>query len=257
MNSFPAAGSSKFLQHPTILAFAHRGGGGELPENTLPAFQRAVDLGYQYLETDVHATADGVVVAFHDSVLDRVTNRSGKLHSLPWSEVSKARIAGIEKIPLLTDILECFPNVRINIDPKHDSVLEPLANILKSTKSIDRVCIGSFSNRRIKEIRKLLGAELCTSAGTLETIKFRTSVMGIGLKIIPYQCLQVPVSYGPIKIVTKQFVDKAHESSLQVHVWTVDDPNEMNELIDLGVDGLMTDYPEILRKVLITRNLWV
>ena len=115
----------------------------------MPAFSHAVKLGYHYLETDVHATADGVVVAFHDDSLDRVTDRRGQIADLAWKEVSRARVAGQEPVPLLTELLEEFPETRINIDPKHDSVVEPLANVLLATDAVERVCVGAFSDRRL------------------------------------------------------------------------------------------------------------
>src|SRR5690242_6649092 len=119
-----------FLDWPGPLAFAHRGGASEAPENTLPAFEHAIRLGFTYLETDVHATADGQLVAFHDDHLDRVTDASGAIASLPWSVVQRARVDGREPIPLLEDLLGAFPDARVNIDPKHDDAVEPLAEVL-------------------------------------------------------------------------------------------------------------------------------
>lgn len=245
-----------FLDHPGVLAFAHRGGAGDWPENTMPAFRHAVALGYRYLETDVHATADGVVVAFHDDSLDRVTDRRGRISDLTWKEVSRARVDGQEPIPLLTDLLEEFPETRINIDPKHDSVLEPLASVLRASAAVSRVCIGAFSDRRLTAIRTLLGPNLCTSAGPRATSRFRAASWGTPLGQVPYQCLQVPARFGPIPVVDQRLLAEAHRRSLQVHVWTIDDPDEMRRLLDLGVDGLMTDRPAVLREVLIERGLW-
>ena len=222
----------------------------------MPAFRHAIGLGYRYLETDAHATADGVVVAFHDNSLDRVTDRQGQIADLSWSEVARARIGHQEPIPLLTDLLEEFPDARINIDPKHDSVVEPLAKLLQATNAINRVCVGAFSDRRLSKIRKLLGPDLCTSAGPRATSRFRAASWGAPLGAVPYHCLQVPIRLGLIPVVDQRFVDEAHRRFLQVHVWTVDDPTEMHELLDLGVDGLMTDHPTVLREVLVARGLW-
>src|SRR5690606_30716554 len=154
MPSFP------FLDHPGPIPFAHRGGASEAPENSLPAFQHAIDLGFRYLETDVHATADGVLVAFHDDVLDRVTGHRGRIDELTWDEVSAARIDGREPIPLLEDILTTWPDARVNIDPKADTAVEPLVEVLRRTRAVDRVCIGSFSDERIDRVRDGLGPEL-------------------------------------------------------------------------------------------------
>ena len=119
-----------YLDHPGILAFAHRGGAGDAPENTLPAFALAADLGYRYFETDAHLTADGVVVAFHDDVLDRVTDGTGAIAHLPWADVAQARVGG-QPIPRMDELLETFPAARVNIDPKHDPVIAPLADLLQ------------------------------------------------------------------------------------------------------------------------------
>jgi glycerophosphoryl diester phosphodiesterase len=246
-----------YLDHPGTLAFAHRGGTEAHPENSLAAFGHAVGLGYTYLETDVHATADGTVLAFHDVALDRVTDRSGRIAELSWSEVAEARIGGTEPIPLLADLFTAFPGVRINIDPKDDRVVDPLVEILKEHDALDRVCLGSFSDRRLRRCRTLLGPGLCTSAGPLAVARVRLSSLGLPTGRPAAHCLQVPVRQGGIPLVDRRFVDHAHARGMQVHVWTIDDPAEMHRLLDLGVDGLMTDQPSLLRSVLIDREDWV
>jgi hypothetical protein len=138
-----------FLDGPTPLAIAHRGGAIEHLENTMPAFQACVDLGYRYLETDVQVTADGVLVAFHDPTLERVTDRTGRVDSLPWSEVSRARIGGREPIVALEDLLGAWPDVRFNLDIKAAGVLAPLVRTVHRLKVADRICLGSFSDARI------------------------------------------------------------------------------------------------------------
>ena len=155
-----------YLDGPPPRAFAHRGWHvDDLSglENSMPAFRRAHDEGFRYLETDVHATADGRLVAFHDLSLDRVTDRVGPIATLPWSEVSRARIAGTEPIPLLADLLEEFPDARFNIDAKADPAVGPLAELIRRTGTGDRVCLGSFSDRRIASLRALLGPAVATS----------------------------------------------------------------------------------------------
>ncbi|HEX8803148.1 MAG TPA: glycerophosphodiester phosphodiesterase family protein, partial [Acidimicrobiales bacterium] len=133
-----------FLDWPAPLAFAHQGAhrAGGPPENTMGAFETAVEMGYRYLETDTHATSDGVLVAFHDDQLDRLTDGAGLIGDLPWAEVSKARVRDRDGVPLLEDLLTAWPDVRINIDPKHDAAIEPLADLLERTGTVDRVCIG-------------------------------------------------------------------------------------------------------------------
>lgn len=249
-----------FLEHDGCLAFAHRGGALEAPENTMAAFQRAVDLGYRYLETDVHVTGDGVVVAFHDHVLDRVTDRSGIIAEQPYALVRQALVNG-EPIPLLEDILGTWPQVRVNIDPKSDAAIEPLAQILERTGSVDRVCIGSFADRRQALLRRRLGTGLCTSLGPVGVARLRAASLGAPAlgwgRFGGVGCVQVPVRQGPVSVVDRRFIELAHRKGLQVHVWLVDEAAEMNALLDLGVDGLMTDRPAVLKQVLQARGLWV
>jgi len=248
--------SLPFLDYPYPIPFAHRGGAGVFPENTLPAFQNAVNSGYKYLETDVHSSKDGEVFAFHDDSLDRVTEHSGKISELTSKEISNIQIDNFAKIPTLLELLETFPEAKLNIDPKSDSVVQPLTDLLKHTNSVSRVCIGSFSDKRIKYIRKELGSGLCVSAGPKKVVKFLAGKLTFSKFKSDYHCLQVPQRSGPVRIITHDFVKRAHSRGLQVHVWTVDDPYEMNELLDLGVDGLMTDEPSILKNVLIERGEW-
>ena len=246
-----------FLDHPGPLAFAHRGGAGDAPENTMPAFARAVELGFHYVETDVHVTADGVLLAFHDTVLDRVTDRTGAVAALPWSEVRRARVGGTEPIPRLEELLGTWPALRVNIDPKHDGAVDALARAIERTGAIDRVCVGSFSDRRLRRLRRRLGPRLCSSLGPLGTARARLASLGVPAGTLPAPCLQVPVRQGRVTLVDERFVQFAHRRQLQVHVWTIDEADEMERLLDLGVDGIMTDRPTVLRGVLERRGAWV
>ena len=254
----PANAAYPFLDWPGPLAFAHRGGASEVPENTMPAFEHAVRLGFRYLETDAHITADGVLVAFHDDRLDRVTDRTGVIAELPWSEVRRAKVGGREPIPLLEDLLTAWPDVRINIDPKQDAVAAPLARVLRHTATVDRVCVGAFSDRRIAHVRELAGPGLCTSMGPREVARLVAAARGLpGGAGITSPCAQVPARQGRLPLVTQGFVAAAHRRGVQVHVWTVDDADEMVRLLDLGVDGLMTDRPQVLKDVLVERGTWI
>ncbi|MBT3248972.1 MAG: glycerophosphodiester phosphodiesterase [Actinobacteria bacterium] len=245
-----------FLDHPRPLAFAHRGGAGDWPENTMPAFNHAAELGYRYIETDVHVTADGVVVAFHDDRLDRVTDQQGLIADLSWEQVQTARVDGREPIVLFSTLLTDFPQMRINIDPKDDAVVEPLAALLGEHDALDRVCVGAFSDRRINQLRSLLGPDLCTSAGPLGVARFRSAGFGLPFASPNFQCLQVPVSIRGVRLVDKRLVDSAHQQGLQVHVWTIDEATEMERLLGLGVDGIMTDRLSVLKQVLVAQGLW-
>jgi glycerophosphoryl diester phosphodiesterase len=252
-----------FLEHDGPLAMVHRGGAAEAHENSLAAFQRAVDLGYRYVETDVQATSDGVLLAFHDRHLDRVTDSSGRISELPFAAVARARIGGTEPIPLLGDLLTSFPDVRFNIDSKHPSTLRPLVEVLRRTNALHRVCLASFSDRRLGWLRSALGPKVCSALGPREVAGLKlASVSGRHMRWLrrrlPATALAVQVPAGPaaLPLVDRRFVDTAHRLGLSVHIWTVDTAPAMERLLDLGVDGIMTDRPEVLRSVLQRRGLW-
>lgn len=217
------------------------------------AFANAVELGYRYLETDVHSTADGVLVAFHDDTLDRVTDRNGRIADLPWSEVSRARIGGREPIPRLEEILDAWPRVRVNIDVKEAQAIAPLAAVVGRTNAEERVCVGSFSWSRMRQARRALGPGVATSFTPLDVLLLMIP-LPLGALIAGAPCVQVPARRDGLRIVTRPFVERAHRMGRQVHVWTVDDAAEMRELLDLGVDGLMSDRIDVLRDVLAERG---
>ncbi len=248
-----------FLDAPTPIAMAHRGGAIEHVENTLPAFQACVDMGYRYLETDVQITADGTLVAFHDATLERVTDRTGRLDALTWDELSEARIGGREPIMRLEDLLSAWPDVRFNLDVKAAGVLAPLVRLVHRLGAADRICLGSFSDARIAAARRLFGPAVCTSLGPRGVAALRLSSYSpraAGLVRIQAGCAQVPLQLGGRALVDERFLAAAHARGLQVHVWTVDDPDEVRTMLDLGVDGIMTDRPAMLREVLEERGQW-
>jgi glycerophosphoryl diester phosphodiesterase len=287
-----------FLDHPGPLAFAHRGGAAHAPENSWPAFEHSVGLGYGYLETDVQATADGALIAFHDRTLDRVTGQPGRVCRLTLKEIAGARIGGTEPIPLLEDVLAAWPDVRFNIDVKDAPAIAPLAGVLRRTNAWDRVCVVSFSASRLRATRRALDRPVCMAASPLGTamVRFggppaprgsrgphrygfkRRSVVGPmataarrpGVPGVPgavagqsarpleermaragVRCVQVPAP-----VATASLIGRAHQLGLQVHVWTVNDRPTMEGLLDLGVDGIMTDETVTLREVLIRRGQW-
>jgi glycerophosphoryl diester phosphodiesterase len=223
----------------------------------MPAFAHAVDVGYRYLETDVHLTADGVLVAFHDTDLRRTTGHPGEIIDMTWADLAELRVDGREPIPLMRDLLERWPDVRFNIDCKSDAAVVPLAQLVTTTDSLSRVCIGSFSHRRLQRTRTLLGPRVLTSLSPQEIATLRLAGL---LRGKSPRIAQVPVRTGfgrrSIEIVTKQFLARARRVGVEVHVWTINDEVEMDRLIDLGVDGIMTDRPELLRAVLERRGLW-
>jgi glycerophosphoryl diester phosphodiesterase len=247
----------------SVLAFAHRGGAFhpeiEGLENTLAAFAHAVALGYRYLETDVHATRDGVLLAFHDAVLDRVTGRAGRVAELTYADIRSARIGDREEIPTLASLMETFPQARFNIDIKAGAAVAPLADLVRHTGSHDRVCVGSFSDARIRDFRRRMDRRVATACGLgavagsrfAPTRRLARALRGSG------DVLQVPHRRGRLRVVTPELVRRAHDVGRPVHVWTIDAAEEMHHLLDLGVDGLMTDRTDVLRDVLVTRGQWM
>lgn len=247
-----------FLDAHLPVAFAHRGGAAERPENTMAAFAHAVDLGYQYIETDVQATADGVCVLLHDPPPANVRGLSGPIASMRWSDVAGATVAG-QPVPRAEELFGAWPQLRINLDLKTDAAVAPLARLLRSGDHVSRVCVGSFSDRRLAQMRRLSGSDIVTSMGPKQVALLRATasrLLPLAAVARTARCAQVPVRHRRITIVDEAFVRTAHRLGLQVHVWTVNDPAEMRQLLDIGVDGLMTDEISTLRGVLRSRGQW-
>ncbi|RNL65748.1 glycerophosphodiester phosphodiesterase [Nocardioides marmoriginsengisoli] len=246
-----------------VIAMAHRGGARHPDllgtENTAHAFRHAVGLGYRYLETDVHATRDGGLIAFHDDVLDRVTDQSGPVATASEATLRRARIGGAHAIPTMADLLDEFAHCRFNIDLKGDGAGNALADLLDATGAHDRVCVGSFSRARIQEFRRRTAGAVATSAAPVEVAAYLaapTAEIARRLTGGRVAALQVPHRRGPLPVVTDALVRRAHRAGVQVHVWTIDERAEMEELLDLGVDGLITDRTDVLKDLLVTRGLW-
>jgi glycerophosphoryl diester phosphodiesterase len=247
------------------LALAHRGFSREGLENTMAAFGAAVELGFRHLETDVHTTADGVLLLFHDQALDRITDGRGRISELPAATIARARIGGAEPIPLFEELVHAFPDVRLNLDVKDWNSVATLAAAIERYGLHDRVLVASFSDRRRRAVQKQLSRPAAGSAGIVSNALFvllgpvlpapllrpamRRALRGV-------HALQVPVRYGAVTVVTPGFVKRAHRQGLQVHVWTINEPAEMHRLLDLGVDGIVTDRADLLKEVLQERGAW-
>lgn len=247
---------------PRFVALAHRGGAGLEGnlgrENSVRAFRTAVDLGYRYLETDVHTTADGTLVALHDASLDRVTDATGQVAELPWAEVSQASIGGTEPIPTLDELLETFPTANFNIDIKSAGAIAPLAEAIGRHAAWDRVLVGSFGVDRIRAFRRLAGPRVPTAVSPAG-VAFAAYALGVR-RLWPSTgvAFQIPVRvwHERLRVLSTALIAAAHAAGRVVHVWTIDDPAEMHRLIDLGVDGLVSDRIDILKDVLTQRGLW-
>ncbi len=250
------------------LVFAHRGGGGLFPENTLDAFEYSAKMGVDVLELDVHSTADGTLVVMHDTNFERTTNSTGKISEMPLAEIKKLdagfnfttddgktfpfRNQGIT-VPTLKEIFDAFPETTFNIEPKQTepSITKPLCEMIRAEKMSSKVIVGSFRQTAIDEFRAAC-PDVATAATPSEASEFLALYkVGLGASYTPpMQVLQIPQNIGSLQIVSKDFIAAAHKLNLQVHVWTINEPAEMQNLLEIGVDGIMTDYPDRLMNLL-------
>ncbi len=248
-------GLASYFDSIMPLPFAHRGGAKVAPnlgiENSIAAFQHAYELGYRYFETDVRATADGVAVACHDERLDRLSGDPRAIAEIDSHELESLLLGSAEQIVAFDALLEAFPDVYFNVDIKSDDAVAPTIAVLREREAVEKVCLASFDHTRLAHVRKL-GGGLLTSASTREAA---TMVIGRDVPEAPL-VFQVPVRHKGVKVVTRRFIDKAYSHGKHVHVWPIDDPGEMHRLLDLGVDGIITDRTDHLKDVLIERGQW-
>ncbi len=257
------ASDHPYFRSDRPVALAHRGGSFYGPnlgrENTIAAFANAVELGYGYLETDVQATRDGMLVVFHDDRLERVTDGRGVIAEQTYAEIRTARTVAGDVIPTLDEVLEEFPGTRFNIDCKTEAAVAPLVEVLRRHAAVDRVCVGSFSTKRLTAVRAALGPALATAAGTRGVAAMRfTPRIASRLVHSPAPVFQIPLTTDiagrTVRTFTTGLLRRAHRLGKHVHVWTVDDRAEMERLLDLGVDGLVSDRIDVLRDVFTARG---
>ncbi|MDN5860405.1 MAG: glycerophosphodiester phosphodiesterase [Pseudonocardia sp.] len=257
-----------YFDGPYPRAYAHRGWHiGELDgmENTFAAFSRAVEEGFGYLELDVHRTRDGVAVVHHDATLDRTTDGSGPIALRSAAELADVRVGGREPIPVLEQVLADLPQTRVTIELKSAPVVAPVLAVLEKLDAWHRVCIGGFNPAWMTAARAGGGARLCTSMAVTSALGLRSRawmdqlpgpLSRLRTPAFAGDLAQLPHRFGSLTVVDAGFVRTAHAAGREVHVWTIDDPTEMTELLDIGVDGLLTDRPEVLREVLRRRGQW-
>lgn len=254
---------AEFLRESGPIAMAHRGFTSfKYPMNSMAAFREAVRLGFRYIETDVRATRDGVAVVLHDRRLDDTCGVRGAVDELDWREVRMADLGAGESIPTLEDLLTAYPGIRVNIDIKVGSAVEPTVDVIERMNVHDRVLVTSFSERRRRRALRLLSRRVASAAGTgafLAVLAARTPRdQGYAWRLMrDSDCLQLPSRLGLVPVITPALVRTAHEMGRQVHAWTVDDPAEMSALFDMGVDGIITDRADLLRDVLVSRGQWL
>lgn len=259
-----------YLTHDRPLFFAHRGGSLLAPENTLVAFEKGVGFGADALELDIQTTSDGELVVIHDPTVDRTTNGSGPVAAFSLAELQKLdagyrfstddgqtfpfRDQGIT-IPTLRDVMERFPALRINLDLKESSIAREkrLWQLIQDLRAEDRMLVASGDiHPPIVRFRKLCGGRVATSASAWEIRKFVFAVYGRVARFLrpAYDALQVPESWQGTRIIFPAMLAAARWHGLDVHVWTVDDRPSMDRLLAMGVDGIMSDRPDILAEAL-------
>lgn len=244
-----------FLDRSGPIAVAHRGGSLEAEENTLAAFERAVGLGFDYVELDVHLTRDGQVVIHHDQSLARMFGVDREIAQMTAADLAGVQTAKGATVPMLEDLLYAFPELRITIELKSDAVIAPLAELITRHDALDRVCIGSFRPQRTLAARKLLGERLCWSPAHADVARLWANGWGLPLRM-DFPVVQVPSHWKGVPVVTQRMMQAAKARGIKVQVWTVNEEPQMQHLLDLGVDGIMTDRPSLLRRVMQDRQNW-
>ena len=251
------------------VAIAHRGSRLLWPENTMEAFSGAVGLGYRHLETDLRVTSDGVLVCLHDPTVDRTTDGSGPVTDFTFNELSRLdagyRHLGLDgrlfrgggiRVPTLEEAVLAYPEVSFVVDLKTDNLVEPLHDLIERLGLHERLIVGSFSDRRLQEFREVSAGRVATSTGaTLARSWLVASRVGRGV-MGEASALQLPRRSRGLRVIDRKLIESAHAYGLQVHVWTVNSRSEMGELLDLGIDGIITDRPDVLKEVLEERGQW-
>ena len=248
---------AELIQQSRFLPFAHRGASKLAPENTFAAFQAAYDLGFKIVETDIRASRDGVAYCFHDLDLMRMTGDSRKIEEITSQEVDQVRIKGTHPIPKLQDLYEAFPDACFNLDAKSWSSVDPLVELVRRMDVEQRTCFGSFSQARLDTIsQKLPSGAPAQSIGTKGAVALYLNYLLRRRLRMRAVCVQLPVKKYGVRLINRNTVDFYHSLGLKAHVWTVNDATEMQHLIDIGVDGIMTDDCELLKSVLKKNHLW-
>tara|TARA_B100001769_G_scaffold148905_1_gene116693 strand:- start:504 stop:1247 length:744 start_codon:yes stop_codon:yes gene_type:complete len=243
-----------YLNYDGLAVMAHRGGSLEAPENTIESFKYALEIGSDIIETDIQLSSDGVPYIFHDDDLKRISGIEKNFNELLSSEIDQLNIFGDHKIPTLEETLKQFPNTKFQIDFKTDEVVDPAIEIINKFPHIKKnLCVASFSSQRLNKIKAKL-SDVTYSMGPHEVLKLLLKSFGLYRGEVGGDCLQIPIYRYGIKIVTKRFVDFCKRENINISVWTINNTEEMNYLIGLEVDGIITDKPKALINLLATRN---
>ncbi|MGO1714145.1 MAG: glycerophosphodiester phosphodiesterase family protein [Ancrocorticia populi] len=246
------------------LVIAHRGGANEYPENSIASFQAMQGAGFTHIETDAHATSDGVAVFAHDPELDRTTDATGNIADYTWNQLAKVRDASGNRLMRVDEVLDQFPDIIFNIDAKSDAVVDPLTSAVRRTRAVESVCLASFNERRLGRIRSALpGVTTSMGMAAIARVVGAAVLGGSGrglLRALPgpeagVDVAQVPFDYRRIPVLTPRFIAAAHARGIAVHAWTINDLAEVDTLVSWGIDGIITDEPTAVRNHLAAGKL--
>lgn len=248
---------SSYFEPPIPRVFAHRGFSYLVPgvdENTIDSFRNALGHGASHIETDTQATLDGVAVLFHDSTLLRLMSVDAKVSELTFAELSSYSLPNNGKVPSLDQVLRELPGVRLNIDVKSAGAIGPTVRAIEENNAHDRVLISSFSNTRRKRALALLSRPVATSGSMSEVLRIWLAhkfLGGFGLKALTkdLDALQLPCNYGPILFAEQKFIAAMTANNLEVHFWTINEVDQMNELLSMGASGIVTDRCDLSSKL--------
>lgn len=247
---------NNLITNSNFIPFAHRGGTDFAPENTFEAFNSAVKIGYKFLETDVHPNADGKLMAFHDPTLDRVTNFKGSIQELTSKDLNKVKVDDKFRIPVLEELFESFPDCFFSVDMKCDESVKPLINVVKEMRAIDRVCFASFNQKRLNFVRDYFNNKCITSMGPKEILITKiSSIVNLRQKINS-NVASLPISRYKIRFLNKRNIDYLKSLKIKVIAWTINNEKEIRNLINAGVDGIMTDKISLLKSILMEKKAW-
>ena len=246
----------EFIRSTNIVPIAHRGASLLASENSFESFRKAFDLGYRVIETDIHSSKDGTAYIFHDITLERLTGENLKISDLKDVDIDSLKINNSSIIPRLSNVFEEFPEGLFNLDAKTWKSTKPIVDTIQNMGCRSRVCIGSFNDRRVNAIIKELGLETCHSMGTSNVIKF---YLGAQLGIEQHftsQCIQLPIKMFGISLTTRKVLSYARKLGIKIHFWTINNPVIMQQLLELNVDGIMTDDCVLLKEIMKEQNKW-
>lgn len=251
-------GAGAYFSSAPPRVLAHRGLALEAPENTLLAFAKSMAIGVVDLETDVHESSDGVAIISHDPTLERVAGRKVRVNHLTAPELRRVDLGDGQNFATLEEALDAFPDARFNIDVKSSGAIEPTINAVRAVNAVNRVLVSSFSEARQRAtVKGLPGVATSASMGAMARV-LAVSKLGLTKRVVSmlagYDALQIPERWKGVRIVSPPLIQSAHDAGIEVHVWTVNEPDDMHRLLDLGVDGLVTDRADLAVEIIRSRK---